>query len=376
MDSSSFYFILTNIVVTILVSFQIVKYANENTFFFFSLLHPILNLLFISHDLFNIYVLLETITLLITLLILSSEKFEHKLTALKYIFASSLAMSFYLIGVGMYYYVNGTFDILDVNGLSGFLIKAALFSKSGIFLFGMWLPEVHSNVESEVSAMLSSIYTQSALFPLLRISSEDEFFIVGIITFLFGVFFSIISSDLKKVLAYSSMSQIGLMLLNPIFAPLYVFSHGISKAILFLTTRYQKRDLRIKREVNILLFLTMLICLLSLSGFSLTLGGYVKSKMVYGILSYLISFLSSIYAGKILKVKVDFRFEKKFVYLFLASLILIFPYFNLKLFVVILGMLIGFLLNINFDLSFTTETILTLMTFSVSIFSLFGGVIW
>lgn len=376
MDSSSFYFILTNIVVTILVSFQLVKHGNENTYFFFSLLHPVLNLLFISHDLFNIYVLLETITLLITLLILSSEKFEHKLTALKYIFASSLAMSFYLIGVGMYYYVNGTFDILDVNGFPGFLIKAALFSKSGIFLFGMWLPEVHSNVEPEVSAMLSSIYTQSALFPLLRISGENEFFIVGTITFLFGVFFSIISSDLKKILAYSSMSQIGLMLLNPFFAPLYVLSHGISKAILFLTTRYQKRDLRIKREVNILLFLTMLICLLSLSGFSLTLGGYVKGKMIHGLFSYLISFLSSIYAGKILKLKIDFRFEKKFIYLFLASLILIFPYFNLKSFVVILGMLVGFLLNINLDLSFTTETILTLMTFSVSIFSLIGGIIW
>jgi multicomponent Na+:H+ antiporter subunit D/NAD(P)H-quinone oxidoreductase subunit 4 len=120
----------------------------------------------------------------------------------------------------------------------------------------------------------------------------------------------------------------------------------------------------------------MLICLLSLSGFSLTLGGYVKGKMIHGLFSYLISFLSSIYAGKILKLKIDFRFEKKFIYLFLASLILIFPYFNLKSFVVILGMLVGFLLNINLDLSFTTETILTLMTFSVSIFSLIGGVIW
>ncbi|WP_231450334.1 MULTISPECIES: proton-conducting transporter membrane subunit [unclassified Thermosipho (in: thermotogales)] len=376
-DSNSFYFLLTNISCSIIVSYFLYQNGNEHVYFFFSLLHTILNLLFISNDLFNIYVILETSTLLITLLILSSEKFDQKITAIKYIFASSLAMSFYLIGIGMHYYSTGSFDISNVDGLSGYLMKFSLLAKGGFFLFGLWLPEVHSNSEPEISAMLSSVYTQSVLFPLLRIGLDD-LFLFGILAFFYGVFFSIISKDLKKVLAYSSMSQLGLMVLNPLFTPVYVLYHGISKSILFLSTRYVKRDLSEKREVSVFLFLALLISLLSISGFSFTALGYVKSKLFvenFKYFKYIVSFLSAVYAGKVLKLRVVF--SKRHILLFLFSIFLIYPYFNVisSLFV-LLGLIFGYFLRIYFDFSITTESILTFMVFSISFFTLLGGMLW
>lgn len=377
-DFISFYFILANIICTLIVSLQLIKFYNVNTNFFVSLTHIILNLLFISHDLFNIYVLLETTTLLIVLTILSGGKFEYKLTGLKYIFASSVAMNIYLIGVGIHYFRTGSFDIQNIQGISEFLMKASLISKAGIFLFGLWLPEVHSKAEPEISALLSSIYTQSVLFPLIRIGIGKDFYILGFLTFFFGAIFSVFSKDLKKLLAYSSMSHLGLMLINPIITPIYVLVHGISKSLLFLSTRFVERDLEKERKYPIFLFLMIFISLLSLAGFSFTLGGYLKEQIIASkLVSLIVSFITALYAGKILTGNI--YISKNHLVLFLISLGLIFPmFFEIGSFVaIIFGMILGKVIfsKINMELSFTTETILTFMIFSIGIFSLFGVIL-
>lgn len=374
-DSVSFYFILANIICTVIVSIQLTRFHNLNTNFFVSLTHIILNFLFISNDLFNIYVLLETLTLLIVLLILSGEKFEYKLTGLKYIFASTVAMNIYLIGVGIHYYKTGTFDIQNLSGISELLMKSALISKAGIFLFGLWLPEVYSDSEVEVSALLSSVYTQSVLFPLIRIGIGKDFYFLGIITFFFGAIFALLSKDLKKLLAYSSMSQLGLMLLNPVIAPLYVLIHGVSKSILFLSTRYIERNLDKERTFSIFLFLAVFISFFSQSGISFTLGGYLKEQIISSkMLSVIFSFVTSLYAGKVFSRNI--YYSKDHFLLFLFSLILIYPFFVdfISLFVVLTGMFVGKVVfsKVNIEFRFSTEIILTFMIFSISIFSLFG----
>jgi len=376
-DSISFYFILTNILCTFIVSIQLIRFYKLNTNFFVSLTHVILNFLFISNDLFNIYVLLETLTILIVLLILSGEKFEHKLVGLKYIFASAVAMNIYLFGVGIHYFKTGSFDIQNVSGISEFLMKSALISKAGIFLFGLWLPEVHSNAETETSALLSGVYTQSVLYPLIRLGIGSEFYFLGVLTFFFGAIFALFSKDLKKLLAFSTMSQLGIILLNPLFAPFYVLAHGVSKTLLFLSTRFVERNLEKERTYSIFLFLAIFISFLSISGFSFTLGGYLKEQMIDSkILSVFISLFSSLYFGKTLPKKLKFEKNHFFLLFFLISLILIHPIFiSLKSLVLVpIGMLIGklFFSKINFEFTFTTELILTFMIFSIGIFSLFG----
>lgn len=376
-DSISFYFILTNILCTFIVSIQLIRFYKLNTNFFVSLTHVVLNFLFISNDLFNIYVLLETLTILIVLLILSGEKFEHKLVSLKYIFASTVAMNIYLLGVGLHYFKTGSFDIQNISGISEFLMKSALISKAGIFLFGLWLPEVHSNAETETSALLSSIYTQSVLFALIRLGLGKEFYFLGIISFFFGAVFALFSKDLKKLLAFSTMSQLGIMLLNPLIAPFYVLVHGIPKTVLFLSTRFVERNLEKERTYSIFIFLAMFISFLSISGFSFTLGGFLKTQMVDSkILSIFVSFFSSLYFGKALPKKLKLEKNDFFIFLFLISLFTIYPFFiNLESFVVIpIGILVGnmFFKKLNLELTFTTELILTFMIFSIGIFSLFG----
>lgn len=376
-DSISFYFILTNILCTFIVSIQLIRFYKLNTNFFVSLTHVVLNFLFISNDLFNIYVLLETLTILIVLLILSGEKFEHKLVSLKYIFASTVAMNIYLLGVGLHYFKTGSFDIQNISGISEFLMKSALISKAGIFLFGLWLPEVHSNAETETSALLSSIYTQSVLFALIRLGLGKEFYFLGIISFFFGAVFALFSKDLKKLLAFSTMSQLGIMLLNPLIAPFYVLVHGIPKTVLFLSTRFVERNLEKERTYSIFIFLAMFISFLSISGFSFTLGGFLKTQMVDSkILSIFVSFFSSLYFGKALPKKLKLEKNDFFIFLFLISLFTIYPFFiNLESFVVIpIGILVGnmFFKKFNLELTFTTELILTFMIFSIGIFSLFG----
>jgi multicomponent Na+:H+ antiporter subunit D/NAD(P)H-quinone oxidoreductase subunit 4 len=341
------------------------------------LTHVVLNFLFISNDLFNIYVLLETLTILIVLLILSGEKFEHKLVSLKYIFASTVAMNIYLLGVGLHYFKTGSFDIQNISGISEFLMKSALISKAGIFLFGLWLPEVHSNAETETSALLSSIYTQSVLFALIRLGLGKEFYFLGIISFFFGAVFALFSKDLKKLLAFSTMSQLGIMLLNPLIAPFYVLVHGIPKTVLFLSTRFVERNLEKERTYSIFIFLAMFISFLSISGFSFTLGGFLKTQMVDSkILSIFVSFFSSLYFGKALPKKLKLEKNDFFIFLFLISLFTIYPFFiNLESFIVIpIGILVGnmFFKKLNLELTFTTELILTFMIFSIGIFSLFG----
>lgn len=376
-DSISFYFILTNIICTFIVSLQLIRFYRLNTSFFVSLTHVILNLLFISHDLFNIYVLLETLTLLIVLLILSGEKFEHKLIGLKYIFASTVAMNIYLFGVGIHYFKSGSFDIQNISGISEFLMKSALISKAGIFLFGLWLPEVHSKAETETSALLSSIYTQSVLYPIIRLGIGKEFYLLGILTFFFGAIFAVLSKDLKKLLAFSTMSQLGLMLLNPLLTPIYVLTHGIAKALLFLSTRFIERDLQKEKTYSVFLFLMILISFLSISGFSFTLGGYIKEQMIFSkILSVIITFFSSLYIGKVIPQRLKFEKDKFFILLFLISISLIYPFYvDLKsLILVPAGIILGkiFFSKINLEFTFTTEFILTLMIFSVGVFSLLG----
>ncbi|QTA38614.1 Na+/H+ antiporter subunit D [Thermosipho ferrireducens] len=385
-DNVSFYFILTNVMVTFIVSLMLLKNyeaSNYHKNFFISLTHVVLNFLFVSYDLFNIYVLLETITLLIVLLILSGQKFVHKLIGLKYIFVSTFAMNLYLIGVGISYYKGGTFDIemVVLTGVAKYLIQGALFIKSGLFLFGLWLPDVYSETESEISALLAGIYSYASIYALVRLSDSADVRLIGVLTFVFGVIMALIVNDYKKVLAYSSVSQVGLMLFFLEYTPFFVFVHAIAKSTLFLSSKYVPKNPGKSEKVELLVFIPILISGLSISGMPLTLGGGVKEMLFKNLpmWSLIVSFLTSLYIGKILPVnlkvsdKVDFQkmvlFFSGIIPLFLG----VFYYSSFgNVWTIVLGLFLGEILfsRVNFHISFSTEMVLTLSVFSVGFFGL------
>ncbi|HTY98706.1 MAG TPA: hydrogenase 4 subunit B [Rhodocyclaceae bacterium] len=123
---------------------------------------------------------------------------------------------------------NYTFAGMRAQTLSPFWASAAyllaLFgfgAKAGLLPVHVWLPEAHPAAPSPVSAMMSGVMLKTAIYGLLRVSFDllgqplwwwgVVAMSVGLITALFGVLFSAVQTDMKRLLAYSSIENIGLI---------------------------------------------------------------------------------------------------------------------------------------------------------------------
>ena len=165
-----------------------------------------------------------------------------------------------------------TFDTMRHTHLSTFWASAtfllALFgfgAKAGILPMHAWLPEAHPAAPSPVSAMMSGIMLKTAIYGILRVTFDllDTqlwwwgvlALALGLITALFGVIFAAVQVDMKRLLAYSSIENIGIILLGigltlifhtfhkdalaalALTATLYhALNHAFMKSLLFLGT--------------------------------------------------------------------------------------------------------------------------------------------
>ena len=148
----------------------------------------------------------------------------------------------------------------------GFLLAVLGFgAKAGILPLHVWLPEAHPAAPSPVSALMSGVMLNTAIYGLLRVSFDllhsrlwwwgGLLLALGLVTALFGVVFASVQTDMKRLLAYSSIENMGLLFvglgLTLIFsayamkpmaalaltATLYhVASHACFKSLLFLST--------------------------------------------------------------------------------------------------------------------------------------------
>jgi formate hydrogenlyase subunit 3/multisubunit Na+/H+ antiporter MnhD subunit len=148
----------------------------------------------------------------------------------------------------------------------GFLLAMLGFgAKAGIVPLHIWLPEAHPAAPSPVSALMSGVMLNTAIYGLLRVSFDllqlrlwwwgGLLLAIGLATALFGIVFAAVQSDMKRLLAYSSIENMGLLFvgmgLTLIFAgyamlptaalaltaTLYhVASHACFKSLLFLGT--------------------------------------------------------------------------------------------------------------------------------------------
>lgn len=226
-----------------------------------------LNGIVLTGDLFNLFVFLE-ISSLSAYSILAVGRTAASFAAFRYLIMGTVGGSLYLLGVGFLYTVSGTLNIIDlkamlpdiasqpsiVTGLilivTGIGIKAAMFPMHG------WLPDVYTSANSTSSALIAPIGTKVAAYVLIRIllfmfgvQLMDAVIplrtIIGFLAsagILYGSILAIRQTDLKRMLAYSSVSQIGYILLgiglaNPmgfLGAILHVLNHAVMKACLFL----------------------------------------------------------------------------------------------------------------------------------------------
>jgi multicomponent Na+:H+ antiporter subunit D len=221
----------------------------------------------LTGDLFNLYVFLE-IAALAGYALLGCGTRRAALATFRYLMLGTLGASFYLIGLGFAYVQTGSLNMADaaaifaVTGLDPLTLLALAFMVVGIGLkmallpLHQWLPDAYSAAPAASTALIAPIGTKVAAYVLLRLLFEvfppgpilrglhvlDLIAWLGAAGILWGSVMAIPQRDLKRMLAYSSVAQIGYIALGIglgsaygfIGAVLHMLNHAVMKACLFL----------------------------------------------------------------------------------------------------------------------------------------------
>jgi len=308
-DQLSGYFILTNALVTAAVILYC--WDTDKTAFFYTqtiILHGSVNAAFASADFISLYVALEVIGIAAFLLIAYSRTNRSIWVALRYMFVSNTAMLFYLVGAVLVYQANGSFAFAALRGAPTeaiALIFVGLLTKGGVFVSGLWLPLTHSESETPVSALLSGIVVKTGVFPLVRcallVPELDPLVrIFGVSTALLGVFYAVFEKDTKRMLALSSISQLGWLLVAPGVAGFYALAHGLAKSALFLIAgNLPSRNFKElqNQPINNALWISLVIASLSISGFPLLVGFGAKMLTLKNVLPWQTIFMNTAAVG-------------------------------------------------------------------------------
>ncbi|WP_293073939.1 cation:proton antiporter [Moorena sp. SIO3H5] len=283
-DQLSAFFILTNGLVTAAVILYC--WQSGRTAFFYTqtiILHGSVNAVFICADFISLYVALEVISIAAFLLIAYPRTDRSIWVALRYLFVSNTAMLLYLVGAILVYKANNSFAFEGLRGAPPealALIFLGLLVKGGIFVSGLWLPLTHSESQSPVSALLSGVVIKTGVFPLLRCALIVEELdpivrIFGVGTALLGITYALFEKDTKRILAFSTISQLGFILASPEVGGFYALTHGLVKSALFLIAGVlPSRNLNElqHQRINTPIWIALAIASFSISGFPLLSG--------------------------------------------------------------------------------------------------------
>lgn len=213
------------------------RYTSENYFYsLFCLMVAGMNGVVLSGDIFNIFVFLEISAISSYALVAFGIGKEELEATFKYQVLGGLASLIILTGIAFIYWKAKTLNIADIRTvlnhssdrryyifiqlllLSGFGLKAAIIP------FHAWLPDAHSSAPSPISAMLSGVLIKAIgiyvilrlFFNMFEISEEMSVLIttLGALSMVIGVFLAIGQWDIKRLLAYHSISQMGYVILS------------------------------------------------------------------------------------------------------------------------------------------------------------------
>ncbi len=223
--------------------------------------------LYVSADVFNIYVTLEIISLsAVALVTLSAERIALT-AAMRYLLAATFGSLAYLLGVALLYAEHGVLSLellqeaISSNILAMLalvLLSLGLLLKTAIFPFHFWLPLAHASAPAPVSALLSALVVKASYYVLLRLwlftfaelplhLAAQVLALIGTAALIYGSLQALGQRRLKLLIAYSTVAQLGYLALAlalmsaPQGAGLayaggvfHVLSHALAKAALFL----------------------------------------------------------------------------------------------------------------------------------------------
>lgn len=262
--------LLLSIGIVVLASLTVAQYVIKDQTQRFNFTNLILIVLIgmnataIVTDLFSLYLFIE-ITSLSSFILISIQKDKPAIeAAFKYLMLSAIATVFILSSMAIFLLLSGSTSFAAVSGtfknpanatlvqIATGLFLCALFIKAGIFPFHGWLPDAHSSCPTPVSVLLSGIVVKaSGIYVLTRLAIsvfifdpavQNVLMFIGASSIMFGATACLTQSNFKRLLAYSTVSQLGYMVLAlGCFTPLalagavfHLFNHAIFKSLLFV----------------------------------------------------------------------------------------------------------------------------------------------
>jgi multicomponent Na+:H+ antiporter subunit D len=249
----------------------------------------------VATDLVSLYVTLELVGIAAFLLVVLPQREATLWVGLRYLMVSNTAMSLYLIGAGLVYVQKESFQLSALESLSfgapQVFLLIGLFTKAGVFVAGLWLPRTHAEAPADISALLSGVVVTGGVVPLLRLASTDAVLFsairwVGMASAVLGVVYALNARDAKRLLAWSTLSQMGLVVLSPLSGGAMALGHGLAKGALFLSARqFPTRDLQEwgSRAMPPVLLAVVWLASLSIAGLP-PLAGFAAKKQLEGAL--------------------------------------------------------------------------------------------
>lgn len=192
----------------------------------------------VTGDVFNMYVFLEITALAAYVLVASGDGGDAAAGALRYLLVGTVGASLFLLGLGYAYVATGTLNMdglaaeLAAVGYTSTLVRAAfallvvgLFVKIAVFPLHTWQPTAYASAPDTVSGLISALVSTVAAYALIRIVFTvftAEFLAVNpfaravlvagaTVSIVVGSLLAVAQRDVKRMLAYSSVSQFGLV---------------------------------------------------------------------------------------------------------------------------------------------------------------------
>jgi multicomponent Na+:H+ antiporter subunit D len=222
----------------------------------------------ITGDAFNVFVFMEVSSLATYVLIAMGQDRRALVSAYQYLVIGTIGATFYVIGVGLLFTMTGTLNMVDLAGrldaventrpvIAGLaFIAVGISLKLALFPLHLWLPNAYAYAPSATTAFLASTATKVAVYVLLRflfsvfgvdISFGDTpaakmVLVLAVLAMIAPSLVAIFQSNVKRMLAYSSVAQIGYIMLGIALVSQtgltggisHLFNHAIIKGCLFL----------------------------------------------------------------------------------------------------------------------------------------------
>ena len=218
-------------------------------------------------DIFNLFVFLEISSLSSYALISMGRKRQALTSAYQYLIMGTIGATFFLIGVGLLYSGTGTLNMMDLaarlpevtaprtinTGFAFIMIGFAL--KLALFPLHLWLPNAYTYAPTAITVFLAATATKVALYVMLRVlftvfpdsfisttPTGDLFILSGIAGIVIASVYAVYQANVKRLLAYSSVAQIGYMALGigltstlgVTASIVHLFNHALMKGALFM----------------------------------------------------------------------------------------------------------------------------------------------